>query len=90
MSENEKIFEPNLTLLETRRLIDLELVIERNLKAFYEVGAALMQIRDDQLYREKYETFEGYCQDKWQFSRSYAYRLIASSFRRRVPHVFSL
>jgi hypothetical protein len=29
--------------------------IEKNLHAFYEVGFALMQIRDNRLYRESYK-----------------------------------
>jgi len=38
-----------------------------------------MKIRDSKLYRETHSTFEEYCKERWGFTRSYAYRLIASS-----------
>lgn len=64
------------------RLEELEGVINRNLQSFYEVGRALMEIRDNELYKLKngggYGTFEAYCQDTWNFSRSHAYRFIDS------------
>ena len=47
--------------LQVRRLAELELVIERGLKTFVEVGAALLGIRDGRLYRETHATFEDYC-----------------------------
>jgi len=68
-----------LTVIERNNLVELEATIQKNLTAFYEVGFALMQIRDNRLYREIYGTFEEYCKEKWNFTRSYAYRLIASS-----------
>jgi len=59
----------------------LEGVIKKNLAAFYEVGRALMEIRDRRLYKEVkgYKTFEEYCRVEWDFSRSYVHRLIDSS-----------
>lgn len=59
----------------------LEGIIEKNLQSFYEVGKALAEIRDRELYRDVlgYDTFEAYCKDRWDFSRSYAYRLIGSA-----------
>lgn len=47
-------------------------------RGFYEVGAALLAIRDKRLYRD-YGTFEDYCQMRWQMSKTYANRLIAAS-----------
>jgi hypothetical protein len=38
-----------------------------------------MAIRDGKLYRDKYETFEKYCAEKWEFGRAHAYRLIGSA-----------
>lgn len=65
-----------------QRLSELENIINRNLQSFYEVGRALMEIRDNELYKVKngggYGTFEAYCQDTWNFSRSHAYRFIDS------------
>lgn len=62
----------------TAELERLEGIIRRNLQSFYEVGRALMEIRDKGLYRDVlgFETFEAYCKQKWDMSRFYAYRLI--------------
>lgn len=64
---------------EKRTLAKLEAAIERNLAGFVEVGRALAEIRDSRLYRETHETFEAYCRDRWQLSRSQAYRQIAAA-----------
>jgi len=48
-------------------------------KAVYRTGMALAEIRDFRLYREGFETFEGYCKDRWDMSKMHAYRLIGSS-----------
>lgn len=65
----------------TAELERLEGIIRRNLQSFYEVGRALMEIRDKRYYHDVlgYETFEAYCKAKWDFRRSYAYRLIESA-----------
>jgi hypothetical protein len=65
-----------LTRDELRRLKECERVIERGLATFYEVGNALAEIRESQLYRISYATFEDYCREKWDMSRFYAHRLI--------------
>ena len=59
----------------------LEDIIRRNIGAFYVVGHALMEIRDKKYYREVlgFETFEAYCNAKWDFRSDYARRLIASA-----------
>jgi len=62
-----------------KELAALEGVIQRNLRAFYEVGAALMRIRDGRLYRGTHETFEKYCRERWEISRPRAYELVESS-----------
>ena len=46
--------------LATHELHQLEKIVERNLTAFYEVGRALLRIRDGKLYGEEYGTFEAY------------------------------
>jgi hypothetical protein len=68
-----------LTPIEKTNLTDLEATIEKHLSAFYEVGFALMQIRDNKYYRETHSTFEQYCKERWGFSKTHANRLIASS-----------
>jgi hypothetical protein len=60
----------------------LEGIIHKNLQSFYEVGRALMEIRDKELYKIKnggeYGTFEAYCRAVWDFTRIRAYQLIES------------
>jgi hypothetical protein len=69
----------SLTPIEKTNLVELETTITKNLNAFYEIGFALMQIKENRLYREQYTTFEAYCKAKWNFAANYARRLIASS-----------
>lgn len=59
----------------------LEGVIATNLNAFYEVGRALMEIRDNNYYSDVlgYETFEAYCRDRWDMSMRHCERLMASA-----------
>jgi hypothetical protein len=44
--------------------------------SFIAVGKALLTIRDRRLYREKFDTFNNYCKEKWELERTYAHRLI--------------
>lgn len=68
-----------LTQDEEKELFNLEATISRNLQSFYEIGIALMAIRDKRLYRSEHNTFEDYCRERWQFNRRHAYRLIDSA-----------
>jgi hypothetical protein len=68
-----------LALSEQMTLDDCEAVIERNLTAFYEVGNALLTIRDSRLYRVTHGTFEDYCRDRWGFTRMRASQLIEAA-----------
>ena len=43
------------------------------------VGTALMEIRENRLYRSEFKTFEEYCQSKWGFNRRNAYQLIEAA-----------
>jgi N6-adenosine-specific RNA methylase IME4 len=69
----------HLSKTESRELREYESIIERNLTAFYEVGNALVAIRDKRLYRASYSTFEEYCREKWGMGRAHAYRLIEAA-----------
>lgn len=62
-----------------RTLLDCELVIDRGLATFVEVGRALAEIRDRRLYRLTHGTFEDYCQQRWGFNDSRARQLIAAA-----------
>lgn len=68
-----------LSQAELLRLSELEVTIQRGLKVFYEVGTALLEVRDARLYRQTYGTFEEYCQQRWQLKRNYANKLISAS-----------
>lgn len=63
----------------TRSLVELESVIERGIATFVDVGAALLEIRENRLYRESHESFETYCRDRWGFSRQRAYQMIEAA-----------
>jgi hypothetical protein len=69
----------DLSRSETRELAECEAVIQRGLATFIEVGSALLKIRDDRLYRATYGTFEKYCQERWQMSKTHANRMIEST-----------
>ena len=53
-----------------------ERTISEGLQTFFEVGLALAAIRDGQLYRQDYRTFEDYLKDRWDYGRRYGYYLI--------------
>ena len=61
---------------EKARFDELCGVVDRGIKTFFEVGMALAEIKDKQLYRETHGTFEEFCYDKWDIHRRHAYRLI--------------
>lgn len=68
-----------ITIPESKRLLQLEKTIQRGKAAFVEVGNALAEIRDSKLYRIEYSTFEDYCREKWGWKRQRAYELIAAA-----------
>lgn len=68
-----------LTGAERMALLDWEQKIENGLKTFHEVGAALLEIKEEKLYRVTHETFEEYCRERWGFTRMYAHHLMVSS-----------
>ena len=76
-----------LTDAEALELSSLEAKVERSLKAFWEIGQALRQIRDRRLYRQDFSTFEDYCTNRWEMSRRWAYQLIeAATVYENVRH----
>lgn len=62
-----------------RRLAEAEAAIERGLSTFWEVGEALMRIRDERLYRADFSTFEDYCQSRWNMTRRRANQLVEAA-----------
>jgi hypothetical protein len=58
----------------------LEARIEKATRGYYiEVGNALATIRDAQLYRESFATFEEYCAQKWHWTTEHVGRMIAAA-----------
>lgn len=64
----------SLTSAEQGRLSILEGIVERGQQTFIEVGQALLEIRDERLYRAEHKTFEDYCEARWGWSRGRAYQ----------------
>jgi len=67
-----------ITITEAKRLAEYEATIHQGLNSWMEVSNAMIKIHDDQLYREKAETFEAYCKSEFGLSRARAYQLIES------------
>lgn len=65
-----------LTASERKELTTLEARIQSGLKAYYEVGEALLLIRSKRLYRTDYATFKEYLLERWGYTRQHAARLI--------------
>lgn len=79
--------EHKLTNAEIVEFRSLEATVEQGLRAFWQIGQALRQIRDKRLYRQDYGTFEDYCLTRWEISRRSAYQLIeAASVVENVRH----
>ena len=55
-----------------------EKIIRKGLDTFFEVGNALLIIRDQQLFSATHKSFEEYCRDKWQITSRQANRLIGA------------
>ncbi len=68
-----------LSVRESKRLKELEEVVTRNFKAFYEVGCALREIQESRLYRATHTTFADYAQDLWDMARRTAYQYIEAA-----------
>ncbi len=68
-----------LTQDEMLELANCEVTIQKGLKTFYEVGEALMTIREKRLYRQSYDTFAEYCHARWDMSKTHANRLVGAA-----------
>ncbi len=65
-----------LTAKEQKLLADCEADIEQNFQGAFLLGYRFEQIRDKRLYRSTHKTFELYCSDRWDLSKTHANRLI--------------
>jgi hypothetical protein len=80
-----------LSKLERRKFAACERTIKEGLKPFLAVGRALLCIRDGRLYRERYVTFDEYCEQRWNLRKTRAYQLMdaAQPTFRTSPSDFS-
>lgn len=60
---------------ESARFEALQEAIRKGFASFVEVGSALVEISDKRLYREKYSTFDQYCEAEWKMTARHAYRM---------------
>lgn len=68
------------------RLSELESAIDTGLRSIEKAGAALKEINELRLYEEAgFSTFEAYCKERWNISRSYGYRLIQAHTVKMSP-----
>jgi len=59
-------------------------VLRKGLSTFFEVGNALLAIREARLYRHACATFEQYCHERWGMGRTYAWRVIGAAERLKL------
>lgn len=72
-----EVIEKPLTAREAMMLAEYEHTIIKDFAAFYRVGQALAEINNLRLYRNKEgRTFERYCKELWDMSKTSAYQLI--------------
>ena len=64
---------------EQKRRKELEGLIYRNFKAFYDVGCSLREIQQRRLYRATNRTFSAYCKELWDMARQTAYGYIEAA-----------
>jgi hypothetical protein len=68
--------QPESTSPSLDRLAALEEVIARSQDTFIDVGLALSEIRDMQLFRATHSSFRAYLFDRWGFRQEWAYSVI--------------
>ena len=64
-----------ITITESKRFIELEVRIRNG---WIDAGKALIEIRDSQLYRADYATFEDYCAEVWGYKKRNVFYLMES------------
>lgn len=67
-----------------KQLNQCEIILQRGLATFFEVGNALNMIRENRLYRATHPTFETYCRERWGIGKSYTWRVIGAAERLRL------
>ena len=68
-----------LTVSEETRYEILKRKIKAGIDTAFGVGLALTEIRDNELYRADYDTFEEFCKTEYEIERRRAYQLIEAA-----------
>lgn len=68
-----------LDATEQTELAQLEKIVAEGFDSFWRVGEALREIRDRGLYRGTHTNFTDYCRERWEISRTEAYRQIGAA-----------
>jgi hypothetical protein len=68
-----------LTTIAEKKYQKLKAIVRRWMDDRFAVGAALKEIRDEELYKSEYENFEDFCHTEYGFKRARAYQLIEAS-----------
>jgi hypothetical protein len=68
---------PLLTPEEQTRRDQLDALIEQHVSGFAQTAIALSEVKRDQLWRSTHDSFEHYCEDKFDKCRSHGYQLAA-------------
>ncbi len=79
MNTEKSVTPSGMTEDEQRALSEHETIIAEGLQSSHIIGEALQAIRDQRLYRDKYQTFEQYCHERWGMSKTYAKRQIQAA-----------
>lgn len=69
---------------EKQDLKECESILEAGLSTFFEVGNALLRVREQRLNRCTHTTFSEYCRERWGISRSYAWRVLGAAERLKL------
>jgi len=56
-----------------------ETIIREGWDTFLNVAQALAIVRKNRLYRDRYATFDAYCREKWEYSKSHVNRFIEAA-----------
>jgi hypothetical protein len=79
MNEMQNEMQREMSQSELTQLEVCEATISAGLQTFYEVGNALLAVRDARLYRRDFASFEEYCRKRWGMGASRARQLIGAA-----------
>jgi phosphopantetheinyl transferase (holo-ACP synthase) len=69
----------NTNPVDIESLKKCEEIIQRGLHTFWEVGNALLEVRDKQLWAIEYDTFNAYLAGRWKLKPAYAGQLMIAA-----------